>query len=64
MKGGIKMNNLTLTQKERNALKGYWNIPIRVKNGNIEAKKGECWGILCSLEEGKKNAQIIINRSK
>ena len=55
---------LTLTTKEKHALKSWWNMPIRVKEGNIEAKKGECWGILCSIEEGKKNAQMIIRKNK
>lgn len=57
------MNNIILTAKEKTYLSKYWNMPIRIKNGNIEAKKGECWGILCSVEEGKKNAQMIIKKS-
>lgn len=58
------MSDNTLTTKERTALESYWNMPIRIKGNNIEAKKGECWGILCSFEEGKKNAQIIIERTE
>jgi len=59
------MKNLTLTTKERAVLKVHWQQkPLRIKNGNIELKKGDCWGILCSVEEGKKNAQIIIEKHK
>jgi len=59
------MGNLTLTAKEKAVLKAHWQQkPLRVKNGNIELKKGECWGILCSVEEGKKNVQIIIEKNK
>jgi len=57
------MENLTLTQKERQALKMHWQAPLRVKNGNIELKKGVCWGILCSIKEGKENAQMIIEKA-
>jgi hypothetical protein len=58
------MVNLTLTTKEKAALKSWWHMPVRVKDGNVELKKGESWGILCSIEEGKKNAQMIIKKSK
>lgn len=51
-----------LTRQERKALSLYWRSPLRIKNGNVELKKGECWGILCSVTEGKKNAQMILQR--
>lgn len=53
----------SLTRQERKALSNYWQLPLRVKDGNVELKKGECWGILCSIKEGKKNAQIIIENT-
>ena len=58
------MSEITLTRTEINALKSWWKTPIRVKDGNVESKKGQCWGILCSAEKGKKEAQLIIERSK
>lgn len=58
------MKTINLTQKEREALKQYWQMPVRVKDGNVELYKRGCWGILCNIEEGKKNAQIIIEKSK
>ena len=58
------MTITNLTPKEKKALKIYWQMKIKVKDGNVLAKKGECWGILCSLEEGKTNAQMLIERSK
>jgi len=51
-----------LTIQERNALKTWWRCPLRIKNGNIELKKGDCWGMLCNAEEGKKNAQLLLKR--
>jgi hypothetical protein len=51
-----------LTPKERAALKSYWKMPVRVKNGNVELYKRSAWGILCSIEEGKKNAKMIIDK--
>ena len=54
------MSEITLTQQERKVLQAHWNKPLRTKNGNIELKKGECWGILCGMVEGKKNAQILL----
>ena len=53
-----------LTKLERQALKGYWQMPLRVKDGNVELKKGDCWGILCSESEGKENAQMIIEKAR
>jgi hypothetical protein len=55
---------LTLTKLEREALKSNWQMPLRVKNGNVELKKGDCWGILCTIEEGKTNAKMIIEKYK
>ena len=53
----------TLTKRERAALRSLWKLPLRVKDGNIELKKGECWGILCSTVEGKVNAEIILGHA-
>ena len=55
---------ITLTPKERAVLKSYWKMPVRIKDGNIELYKRGMWGILCNVEEGKKNAKIIIDKSK
>jgi hypothetical protein len=54
---------MNLTQKEKQALKNYWGMSLRIKNGNVELKKGECWGILCSIENAKENAQLLIARN-
>ena len=37
---------VTLTKRELNILKRYLMMPVRVKNGNVEAKKGDCGGIV------------------
>ena len=58
------MTITNLTPKEKKVLETYWQMKIKVKDGNVLAKKGECWGILCSLKDGKENAQILIERSK
>jgi len=50
-----------LTKQEMSALRSYWEMPIRIRNGNIELKKGNCWGILCSVEDGKMNAKICMD---
>ena len=56
---------VTLTAKQRMALKAYWNMPIRVKGETVEAKKGDCWGILYyTIQEAQENANILIERSK
>jgi hypothetical protein len=56
------MSNITMTRKEKSVLSHYWGMPLRCKNGNVELKKGELWGMLCSIEEGKKNAQLLIEK--
>jgi len=58
------MQNITMARKERVALSQHWGMPLRCKNGNVELKKGESWGVLCSIEEGKENAQIILTKQK
>lgn len=49
-----------LTKLEKEALRRHWGMPLRIKDGNVELKKGSAWGILCSIENAKKNAQLII----
>jgi len=49
---------------EKMALSGYWKCSLRVKNGNVELKKGSCWGILSNILEAKKNAQILLKTQK
>ncbi len=42
-------------------LSNYIGIPLRIKNNYVEGKKGNCWGIYCSLaqaEEGIKQLKI------
>ena len=55
---------MELTTKERQVLKNYWGMPLRVKAGNVELKKGECWGILCSIKDAKENTQMLISKSE
>ncbi len=57
------MENITLTAKEKKVLRVFWNMSLRVKDGNVELKKGDCWGILSSIENAKENAQILIRRN-
>ncbi len=56
------MSNITMTRQEKSVLSHYWGMLLRCKNGNVELKKGKTWGILCSIEEGKKNAQLLIDK--
>lgn len=59
------MGKSRLSAKEKAALSAWWgNVPLRVRDGNVELRKGDCWGILCSIAEGKKNAAIIIEKEK
>lgn len=58
------MTQTNLTKTERNALRLWWGMELRIRNGNVELKKGNCWGVLCDIEQGKKEAQIIINNLK
>lgn len=53
-----------MTNKELKALAKHWQYPARVRNGNVELKKGNCWGVLCSVSDGRENAQILIERNK
>ncbi len=53
-----------LTRLERKDLSVWWGTRIRVRHGNVEAKKRQCWGVLCSLRAAKENAQLIIKRSR
>jgi hypothetical protein len=59
-----KFMNQAITSKEKAALSQYWGMKLRVRNGNIEALKRGCWGILCSESAGIENARILIERSK
>jgi hypothetical protein len=52
----------TLNTKQKTALEKHWGMRIRVKDGNVEAKKGESWGILCNIGEGIINANILLNK--
>lgn len=45
-------------------LSQYWGMPVRSNGGYLEAKKGDCWGVLCSIAEAYENAQILIQRVK
>jgi len=54
-----------LTQLERAALISWYGMPIRVtKDGEVHMKKGNCWGYYDEVESAKKEAHIIIERSK
>lgn len=59
------MSGITLTQKERSTLKSHLGgVPLRLKNGNIELKKGESWDVLYGIEEGKEIAQEIMRKNR
>lgn len=59
------MEKSRLSAKEKITLSAWWgNVPVRVKDGNVELKKGDCWGILCSIADGKKSAAIIMEKEK
>ena len=45
-------------------MSNYWGAPVRSKDGNLEVKKGECWGVLCSVSDALENAKILIERAK
>lgn len=53
---------LTLSQKQRIALEKYWGMPLKVKYGQILAKKRGCWRVLCSVSAGVESANILLKR--
>lgn len=54
-----------LTQIEMLALRKHWGILLRQTNGTVEGRKGNCWGVLyTTIDEARKNAQMIIEKSK
>jgi hypothetical protein len=58
---GREWKMMKLTKLEKFALEKHWNMKIRQKGTTVEAKKGECYGLLyATIKEAKDNALIIL----